>query len=154
MKLNECCLRLVRFFDISLVYTTVRITSLVSCFLSTGRCVILNEAGCMLGCVTFAKLSPRQKSIMKYELGIGVDTPARARQGYHDPAVMHLRNCEPRGKENTENISRITPNFRATCGFYQRNAARYCTAPPWKLSQLAVTSVVAHNYIKTVHDGN
>lgn len=31
-----------------------------------------------------------------------------ARRGYHDPAVMHLRNCEPQGKENAENISRIT----------------------------------------------
>lgn len=69
----------------------------------------------MLGCVIFAKLSPRQKSVMKYELRIGVDTPART---YHEPAVMHLRNCEPRGKENAENISHITPNFRATCGFY------------------------------------
>lgn len=38
---------------------------------------------------------------MKYELGIRVDI--RARLGHH--AVMHLRNCEPRGKENAKNIS-------------------------------------------------
>jgi len=57
--------------------------------------------------------------------GIGVDT-SRAGQGYYDPAVMHLRNCEPRRKENAENISRITPNFRGTCGFYQQNATRHC----------------------------
>lgn len=109
LNLNERCLRLG--FPIS--RSTQRALHLIFCFLSTGRRVICNKVCCILGCVTSAKLSPRQKSIMKYELGIGVDTPARARQGYYPPAVMHLRNCEPRGKENAENISRITPRTLA-----------------------------------------
>lgn len=54
---------------------------------------------------------------MKYELGIRVDTRRGVRGSYHDSAVMHLRNCEPQGKENEENISRITPNFSALADF-------------------------------------
>lgn len=49
---------------------------------------------------------------MKYELGIVVDTPlygrGRKRGIMIPPAVIHLRNCEPRGKENVENISSVS----------------------------------------------
>lgn len=51
---------------------------------------------------------------------------------------MHLRNCEPRGKENTENISRITPNFSAVANFINE-MLRDIAPPDWEeLSQLAV----------------
>lgn len=51
---------------------------------------------------------------------------------------MHLRNCEPRGKENAENISRITPNFSALADFINE-MLRDIAPPGWEeLSQLAV----------------
>lgn len=98
----------------------------------------------------FAKCSPRQKSVMKYELGIRVDIQT-AVEGYH--AVMHLRNCEPRGKENAKNISFC----RAELPRWLILSTKCCATlyrGPRKLSQLVVTLVAAYNYIKTVHDGN
>jgi len=82
--------------------------------------------------------------------------PPHALQGYHDPAVMHLRNCEPRGKENAKNISHITSELSR---YVRILSTKCCTASIALLgygnfSQLAVISIVAYNYIKTVYDNN
>lgn len=51
---------------------------------------------------------------------------------------MHLRNCEPREKENAENINRITPNSSALADFINE-MLRDIAPPAWEeLSQLAV----------------
>lgn len=45
----------------------------------------------VVGRETFAEPSPRRKSVMKYELGIVVDTPVwqREKERYHDPACCN-----------------------------------------------------------------